>query len=152
MSEECSPNPHTSRRNTTESSRVSDEKFPQGCQAVKNHRWTHKDKYKAKLSHGSCPTSSPKQTNLVWLLNKACSFVSHPHLFPSSQVQYHSCESTRKTGRQRTIRAQPVMHQFLSQTYFRHLWPPPPTIFVLTNLVQSSKSRQPSASLRDGDI
>lgn len=64
---------------------------PQGFQAVLTHKSTGKINIKPSFScHGSCPTlSQGEQTNLVWLLNRACRFVSHPYVYPSNKVSFN---------------------------------------------------------------
>lgn len=62
-----------------------EKKIPlKGFQAVQTHKSTRKINIKPSSScHGSCPTlSQSEQTNLLWLLNRACSFVSHPYMYP----------------------------------------------------------------------
>lgn len=64
---------------------------PQGVQVVQTHKSTHKININPSSScHGSCPTlSHSEQTNLLWLLNRACRFVSHPHMYPSKKVSFN---------------------------------------------------------------
>lgn len=70
-----------------------------GFQALRTHKSTHKINIKPSSScHGKCPTlSHSEQTNLLWLLNRACRFVSHPYVsIQQATLRFHSTYERNK--------------------------------------------------------
>lgn len=73
---------------------------PKGFQAVQTHKSTRKINIEPSSScHGSCPTlSRSEQTNLPRLLNRACSFVSHPYMYPCKEGFIRHVKRVRRGG------------------------------------------------------